>query len=182
MSILNEARAIDLGLSSAKDNDELGVLRSIDFLTEQGTKYINKGLEPDAKRAIISIRGIGNAAALQKMELGVLISIFLWEGWLRLQGNRKCPIQVSVSFIPSMQSGRPQLTRRWKRQSGSQLLTSERLQAPHPSREEKRISRIFSCDRSYRKRNIQAKDRQGSGERRPSFSCIRHTSVSPSGQ
>ena len=75
MSILNEARAIDLGLSSVKDNDELGVMRSIDFLTEQGTKYINKGLEPDAKRAIISIRDIGNAAALQKMELGVLISI-----------------------------------------------------------------------------------------------------------
>ncbi|KKG14432.1 hypothetical protein EO98_13370 [Methanosarcina sp. 2.H.T.1A.6] len=75
MSILNEARAIDLGLSSVKDNDELGVLRSIDFLTEQGTKYINKGLEPDAKRAIISIRDIGNAAALQKMELGVLISL-----------------------------------------------------------------------------------------------------------
>lgn len=75
MSILNETGATDLGLSSVKDNDELGVLRSIDFLTEQGTKYINKGLEPDAKRAIISIRDIGNAAALQKMELGVLISI-----------------------------------------------------------------------------------------------------------
>ncbi|HIH74544.1 MAG TPA: hypothetical protein HA306_04760 [Methanosarcina sp.] len=75
MPILNEAGAIDLGLSSVKDNDELGVLKSIDFLTEQGTKYINKGLEPDAKRAIISIRDIGNAAALQKMELGVLISL-----------------------------------------------------------------------------------------------------------
>lgn len=75
MSILNEAGAIDLGLSSVKDNNELGVLRSIDFLTEQGTKYINKGLEPDAKRTIISIRDIGNAAALQKMELGVLISL-----------------------------------------------------------------------------------------------------------
>lgn len=75
MSILNETGAVDLGLSSVKENDELGVLRSIDFLTEQGTKYINQGLEPDAKRAIISIRDIGNAAALQKMELGVLISL-----------------------------------------------------------------------------------------------------------
>ena len=75
LSILNEAGAIDLGLSSVKDKDELGVLRSIDFLTEKGTKYINKGLEPDAKRTIISIRDIGNAAALQKMELGVLISL-----------------------------------------------------------------------------------------------------------
>jgi hypothetical protein len=75
LSILSEAGAIDLGLSSVKDNDELGVLRSIDFLTEKGTKYINKGLEPDAKRTIISIREIGNAAALQKMELGVLISL-----------------------------------------------------------------------------------------------------------
>ena len=56
MSILNESRAIDLGLSSVKDNNELGVLRSIDFLTDQGTKYINQGLEPDAKRTIISIR------------------------------------------------------------------------------------------------------------------------------
>jgi len=75
MSILNEAGAIDLGLSSVKDNNELGVLRSIDYLTEQGTKYINKGLEPDAKRTIISIRDIGHAAVLQKMELGVLISL-----------------------------------------------------------------------------------------------------------
>jgi hypothetical protein len=75
MSILNEAGAIDLGLSSVKDNNELGVLRSIDYLTEQGTKYINKGLEPDAKRTIISIRDIGNAAVLQRMELGVLISL-----------------------------------------------------------------------------------------------------------
>lgn len=75
MSILNEARATDLGLSSVKDNNELGVLRSIDYLTEQGTKYINKGLEPDAKRTIVSIREIGNAAVLQKMELGVLISL-----------------------------------------------------------------------------------------------------------
>lgn len=75
MSILNEARAIDLGLSSVKDNNELGVLKSIDYLTEQGTKYINRGLEPDAKRTIISIRDIGNAAVLQKMELGVLISL-----------------------------------------------------------------------------------------------------------
>ncbi|WP_410509764.1 hypothetical protein RSJ42_05975 [Methanosarcina hadiensis] len=75
MSILNEARATDIGLSSVKDNNELGVLRSIDYLTEQGTKYINKGLEPDAKRTIISIRDIGNAAVLQRMELGVLISL-----------------------------------------------------------------------------------------------------------
>ncbi|AKB28349.1 hypothetical protein MSSAC_1325 [Methanosarcina siciliae C2J] len=75
MSILNETGAIDLGLSSVKENNELGVLRSIDYLTEQGTKYINQGLELDAKRAIISIRDIGNAAALQKMELGVLISL-----------------------------------------------------------------------------------------------------------
>lgn len=76
MSILNETRATDLGLSSVKDNDELGVLRSIDFLTERGTEYINKRLEPDAKKAVISIRDIGNAAVLQKMEIGVFLSLF----------------------------------------------------------------------------------------------------------
>jgi hypothetical protein len=76
MSILNETRATDLGLSSVKDNDELGVLRSIDFLTERGTEYIKKRLEPDAKKAVISIRDIGNAAALQRMEIGVLLSLF----------------------------------------------------------------------------------------------------------
>jgi hypothetical protein len=76
MSILNETRATDLGLSSVKDNDELGVLRSIDFLTERGTEYIKKRLEPDAKKAVISIRDIGNAAVLQKMETGVLLSLF----------------------------------------------------------------------------------------------------------
>lgn len=75
MSILNEAGATDLGLSSVKDNDELGVLRSIDFLTERGTEYINKGLEPDAKKAVISIRNIGNAAVFQKMEIGVFLSL-----------------------------------------------------------------------------------------------------------
>jgi hypothetical protein len=76
MSILNETRAMDLGLSSVKDNDELGVLRSIDFFTERGTEYINKKLELDAKKVVISIRDIGNAAVLQKMEIGVFLSLF----------------------------------------------------------------------------------------------------------
>lgn len=76
MSILNEAGAMDLGLSSVKDNDELGVLRSIDFLTERGTEYIKKRLELDAKKAVISIRDIGSAAVLQKMEIGVFLSLF----------------------------------------------------------------------------------------------------------
>jgi hypothetical protein len=76
MSILNETGATDLGLSSVKDNDELGVLRSLDFLTERGTEYIRKRLEPDAKKAVISIRNIGNAAVLQKMEIGVFLSLF----------------------------------------------------------------------------------------------------------
>ena len=76
MFILNETGAKDLGLSSVKDNDELGMLRSIDFLTERGTEYINKRLEPDAKKAVISVRDIGNAAVLQKMELGVFLSLF----------------------------------------------------------------------------------------------------------
>jgi hypothetical protein len=75
MSTLNENGATDLGLTSVKDNDELGVLRSIDFLTERGTEYINKRLEPDAKKTIISIRDIGSAAVCQKMELGVFLSL-----------------------------------------------------------------------------------------------------------
>ncbi len=76
MSILNETGAMDLGLNSVKDNDELGVLRSIDFLTERGTTYIYKKLEPNARKAVISIRDIGNAAVLRKMEIGVLLSLF----------------------------------------------------------------------------------------------------------
>ena len=76
MAILNETGAIDLGLSSVKDNDELGVLRSIDFLTERGTEYIKKRLELDAKKAVISIRDIGSAAVLQKMEIGAFLSLF----------------------------------------------------------------------------------------------------------
>jgi hypothetical protein len=75
MSTLNENGATDLGLTSVKDNDEIGVLRSIDFLTERGTEYINKRLEPDAKKTIISIRDIGSAAVCQKMELGVFLSL-----------------------------------------------------------------------------------------------------------
>lgn len=75
MSILNESGATDLGMSSVKDNDELGVLKSIDFLTERGTEYISKRLEPDAKKTIISIRDIGSAAVLQKMEIGVFLSL-----------------------------------------------------------------------------------------------------------
>jgi len=52
------------------------VLRSIDFLTERGTEYINKRLEPDAKKAVLSIRDIGSAAVFQKMEVGVFLSLF----------------------------------------------------------------------------------------------------------
>lgn len=75
MSRLNETRAIDLGLNSVKVNDELGVFRSIDFLTELGTDYINKKLELDAKRAITLIKDIGNAAARQKMEVGAFLAL-----------------------------------------------------------------------------------------------------------
>jgi len=75
MSILNESRATDLGLSSVKEKDELGVLRSIDFLTERGTEYINRRLDPDAKRAVTCVKHIGNAAALHRMEAGVFISL-----------------------------------------------------------------------------------------------------------
>jgi hypothetical protein len=52
------------------------VLRSIDFLTERGTEYINKRLESDAKKAVTSIRDIGSAAVFQKMEIGVFLSLF----------------------------------------------------------------------------------------------------------
>lgn len=76
MSILNETGATDLGITSVKDNDELGVLRSIDFLMDRGTEYINKRLEPDAKKAVISIRDIGSAAVSQRMEIGVFLSLF----------------------------------------------------------------------------------------------------------
>lgn len=75
MSSLNEARATDLGLSSVKDNNELGVLRSLDFLADCGTEYINKGLEPDATRAVTRIKDIGRAAALHGMEIGVFVSL-----------------------------------------------------------------------------------------------------------
>jgi hypothetical protein len=76
MSIVNETGATDLGITSVKENDELGVLRSIDFLTERGTEYINKRLETDAKKAVLSIRDIGSAAVFQKMEIGVFLSLF----------------------------------------------------------------------------------------------------------
>ena len=52
------------------------MLRSIDFLTERGTEYINKRLEPDAKKTVTSIRDIGSAAVSQKMEIGVFLSLF----------------------------------------------------------------------------------------------------------
>lgn len=100
MSILNESRATDLGLSSVRERDELGVLRSIDFLTERGTEYINKRLDPDAKRAVTCIQNIGNAAALQRMEAGVFIALISL-GRMAKAARRKRMTDTSQSILHS---------------------------------------------------------------------------------
>ena len=125
MSILNETGAKDLGLSSVKDNDELGVLRSIDFLTERGTEYMKtRDSSQMQKKVVISVRYIGNAVCSSKDGIrSFLVSFFLWEKWLRLQEKRKCKILVSVSFTPSVQSEGRRLGRRWRQQSGLQSHT-----------------------------------------------------------
>jgi hypothetical protein len=101
MYILNETGAMDLGLNSVKHNDELGVVKSIDFLTERGTKHINKRLEPDAKKAVIRIRDIGNAAVLQKMEIGALLSLFSL-GKMAEAAKEQEMSEISLSILYSL--------------------------------------------------------------------------------
>ena len=103
MSRLTETRAIDLGLNSVKVNDELGVFRSIDFLTELGTEYINKKLEPDAKRTITLIKDIGKAAARQRMEVGAFLALRSLERMAKVASGKNLE-DAGISIMYSLYS------------------------------------------------------------------------------
>ena len=176
MSILNETGAMDLGLSSVKDNDELGVLRSIDFLTERGTEYIKKRLELDAKKAVISIRDIGSAAVLQKMEIGVFLSLFSL-GKMAEAAREKKMHDTGFSILHS-------LCAIGKAAVGQKMETAVRIAVCIPggnskccvsSENGKRSSSCGSGYRVHRRRNLQAAKYQSSRKRRtfnPNFNCI----------
>lgn len=101
MSALNETRAIHLGLTSAEEKNELGVLQSLDFLTELGTGYINKRLESDAKRAICSIKDIGKAAARKKMEEGAFTALVSLERMAKAASGQKME-DAGISIVHSL--------------------------------------------------------------------------------
>lgn len=103
MARLNETRAIALGLNSVKLNDELGVFRSIDFLTELGTTYINRNLEPAAKRTIILIKDIGKAAAGERMESGVFLALQSLEKMAKAASGKKLE-EAGISIVCSLYS------------------------------------------------------------------------------
>lgn len=75
MITLNEAEAVDVGLSSVEERDESRVFQALDSLTGIAEDSLSENEEADVARVILSISDIAQAAAQEGMELVAISSI-----------------------------------------------------------------------------------------------------------
>jgi hypothetical protein len=75
MVVLSEAEAVDLGLSSAEEMNEVMVFQALDSLTGLALDFITEEKVEDVGRVIQSIREIADLAVENKMELVAINSI-----------------------------------------------------------------------------------------------------------
>lgn len=69
MITLNEAEAVETGLSAAKERDESKAFQALDSLTGIAIDFLSGSEDADAQRVILSIEDIAEAATEEEMEL-----------------------------------------------------------------------------------------------------------------
>jgi len=69
MITLNEAEAVEAGLSAAKERDESKAFQALDSLSGIATDFLSESEDADAQRVILSIEDIAEAATEEEMEL-----------------------------------------------------------------------------------------------------------------
>jgi hypothetical protein len=75
MITLNEAEAVEIGLSAALERDDSKVFQALDSLTGIATDFLSESEDGDAQRVILSIEDIAEAATEEEMELVTINSI-----------------------------------------------------------------------------------------------------------
>ncbi|MDY0248136.1 MAG: hypothetical protein RBR26_14605, partial [Methanosarcina mazei] len=75
MITLNEAEAVDAGISSVEERNESRVFQALDSLTGIAEGFISENEEADAARVILSILDIAQAATQEGMELVTISSV-----------------------------------------------------------------------------------------------------------
>jgi len=96
-----EEKMLKLGLASIDENFDEGVRQALDFLSETGTVYLNESKEPEAERAVNSIKAIGKAATMRGMENAAVNSIRALERILQSSVEKKTEsttISILLSF------------------------------------------------------------------------------------
>ncbi len=63
-----EKKIVDLGLTSIDEKFDEGVNQTLDILTKIGIDYLSEKKELKAGEVVVSIKEIGKAAALKRME------------------------------------------------------------------------------------------------------------------
>jgi hypothetical protein len=96
-----EDKMTDLGLISNDENFDEGVNQTLDILTKTGIDYLIEKKELEAGKAVISIREIGKAAAIKRMENVTVDAIRALEKILQYsneQNTENTTIKVILSF------------------------------------------------------------------------------------
>lgn len=75
MITLNEAEAVEAGLSAARDRDESRAFQALDSLTGIAEDFFSESEDTDAQRVILSIEDIAKAATEEEMELVCINSV-----------------------------------------------------------------------------------------------------------
>ena len=106
MITLNEAEAVETGLSAAKERDESKVFQALDSLTGIAIDFLSESEDADAQRVILSIEDIAEAATEEEMELVSINSVLALGKLARTSVEEGYESALTKAFIAIGRLGR----------------------------------------------------------------------------
>ena len=99
MITLNEAEAVEIGLSAAKERDESKIFQALDSLTGIAADFLSENEDADAQRVILSIEDIAQAATEKEMELVTINSVLALGKLARTAAEEGYESALTKAFI-----------------------------------------------------------------------------------
>jgi hypothetical protein len=106
MITLNEAEAVDIGLSSVEERNESKVFQALDSLTGIAEGFLSENEEADAARVILSISDIAQAAAQEGMELVTINSVLAFGKLARIAAKKGYGPVLNRTMVETGKLGR----------------------------------------------------------------------------
>lgn len=106
MITLNEAEAVEIGLSAAKERDESRIFQALDSLAGIAIHFLSENEEADAQRVILSIEDIAQAATEEEMELVTINSVLALGKLARAGAEGGYESVLTKAFVATGRLGR----------------------------------------------------------------------------